>query len=69
MERCLRVFETDITEVKLSTDGLTISQTAEKIADIAGLVLSEDRRSGPRKALYRGLVQLRQIRFPGPFHP
>lgn len=69
MERCLRAFETDITEVKLPTDGLTISQTAEKIADIAGLVLSEDRRSGPRKALDRCLLQLRQIRFPGPFHP
>ncbi len=42
--------------------GLTIDQTAEQAAGLAGLTLSEDRRSGLGRAFDRAVGQIRHIR-------
>lgn len=62
VDRCLRAFEEDITEQNLPTDQLAIGQAAERVAEMTGLVLSENHRSGPRKALDRAILQIRHIR-------
>lgn len=62
MDRCLRAFEEDITEQRLHTDGLSVGQVVERVAKAAGLTLSEDRRSGLRRAFDRAAVQIRHIR-------
>ena len=62
MDRCFRAFEEEITERKLHTDGLTIEQAAERAAEMCGLTLSQDRRSGLRKAVDRAVLQIRHIR-------
>lgn len=62
MERCLQALVEDIPGEKLPTDGLTIGEVARRAADLAGLSLAPDHRSGPRKALDRALVQIRHIR-------
>lgn len=60
--RCIRAFNEEITEQKVHTDHLSISQTAEQIARLAGITLPEDRRSGFHKSIDRIMTQLRQIR-------
>ena len=60
--RCLRAFQEDITEVRLPTDGLSISQTVRRAADLAGVALSEDRRGAVRRACDRFLIQCGHIR-------
>ena len=57
MDRCFRAFEEEITERKLHTNGLTIEQAAE----MCSLKLSQDRRSGLRKAVNRAILQIRHI--------
>lgn len=62
MERCLRAFEADITERKLHTDGLTIDQVVQRVGEMTGLSLTEDRRCGLRRRADQLAVQLRNIR-------
>lgn len=60
--RCLRAFETEITEERLCTEGLSISQAAEAVGALCGLTLAPDRRGRLRKGLDRLGVQLGHIR-------
>ena len=60
--RCLRAFETQVTEEKVDTDGLGIGQAAEKIGALCGLALAEDKRGPVRRGLGRLATQIRHIR-------
>ncbi len=60
--RCLDAFETQVTEEKIDTDGLSISQAAEAVGALCGLTLDPDRRGRLRKGLDRLAVQLGHIR-------
>lgn len=62
IDRCLNAFETDITECKVYTDDLNICETAEKIAELSGITLLKDRRSGVRKSIDRLITKYRHIR-------
>lgn len=62
IDRCLRAFETEITEECLDTDGLSIRQAAEAVGALCGLTLAEDRRGPLRRRLDRLAVQLGHIR-------
>lgn len=62
IDRCIAAFERDIQGEKLYTDTMSIRETAEQIAALAGVALTEDRRSGPRRVFDRVLTQLRHIR-------
>lgn len=62
IDRCLHAFETDITERKILTDQLTISEAAEQAAALSGLPLSPDRRSPARRLADRLITQIKYIR-------
>ena len=62
IDRCLHTFETDITERKILTDQLTISEAAEQAAALSGLTLSPDRRSPARRLADRLITQIKYIR-------
>ena len=62
IDRCIRAFQEDITEYKSHTDTLSISQTAEKAAEAAGIVLPEDTRNGMQKFIDRSITKLKHIR-------
>lgn len=62
IDRCVRAFETDITEHKICTDGSSIEQVAEEAAALAGVSLTADRRSRLRKRLDQVMTQFRHIR-------
>ena len=64
IDRCIRAFDTDITEIKLATDSLTVGQAAERAAEIAGVPLIPDRRGPLRRSLHRLATQCRHIRLP-----
>ena len=62
IERCIKAFDNDITEIKINTDDLRIDQIVEKIAAIARLTLDHDKRSNFRKHIDKVIVQCRHIR-------
>ena len=62
IDRCIIAFQKDITEVKIHTDHMSISQVAETIGELSGVSLLEDRRSGLKRRLDRLAVQRRHIR-------
>lgn len=62
IDRCLAAFEKDITGRKIYTDDLKIDQVVDKIAELSGITLMEDRRGGFRKLLDRFVTQCRHIR-------
>ena len=62
IDRCLLAFDQEITQHKLHTDRLDVSQVAEGAAALAGVTLAEDRRSGLRRRIDRAVTQLRHIR-------
>lgn len=62
LDRCIQAFETDITQHKICTDGLSIEQVAEEAAALAGVSLAADRRSRLHKRLDRAITQFRHIR-------
>ena len=60
--RCLRAFETQVTQERVDTEGLTVGQTAGKIGALCGLALAEDRRGPVRRGLDRLGTKIRHIR-------
>ena len=62
IDRCIADFDRDIPGGKLHTDRLSIRQTVEEVAALAGVTLTPDNRSGARRALDRLLAQYRHIR-------
>lgn len=62
IDRCIRAFDEDITEVKLQTDNMNILQVVETISELAGISILEDRRSGPKKRFDRLVTKCRHIR-------
>lgn len=62
IERCLRAFETQVTQERVDTEGLTVEQTAGKIGALCGLALAEDRRGPVRRGLDRLATKIRYIR-------
>ena len=49
IDRCLQAFEAEIREHRITTDHMTTQQVVQAVADCAGLSLTEDRRSRPRR--------------------
>lgn len=62
IDRCLDAFEKDIVECKIYTDDLNIDQVVDKIAELSGITLMEDRRNGFRKQVDRFVMQYKHIR-------
>lgn len=62
IERCLRAFETQVTQERVDTEGLTVEQAAGKIGALCGLALAEDRRGPVRRGLDRLATKIRHIR-------
>lgn len=62
IDRCLRAFETAVTEEKINTDGLNIQQVVERVGTLCGLALAPDRRSPLRRELDRLATQIGHIR-------
>lgn len=62
IERCLRAFETQVTQERVDTEGLTVEQAAGKIGALCGLALAEDRRGPVRCGLDRLATKIRHIR-------
>lgn len=62
IDRCLQAFEGEIREHRITTDRMTIQQVVQAVADCAGLSLTEDRRSRPRRFLDRLAVQWLHVR-------
>ena len=61
--RCVEALAGELFARHLETDGLSVAETAERIAAALQLRLDEDRRGPVRRQLGRWLVQLRHIRF------
>ena len=62
IDRCLRSFETEVTEEKLCTDHMDLGQVVDAIGALCGLTLAEDRRGPVRRRLDRLATQLKHIR-------
>ena len=60
--RCVRAFETEITEIKIETDQKDIFAVVEEIAQQCGLPLLPDTRSRVRRMTDRLIMQIRYIR-------
>lgn len=60
--RCLRAFETEITEEKIDTDGVNLYQVVHRIGELCGLPLSPDRRGPLQRLAHRLTTQIRHIR-------
>lgn len=61
-ERCIAALRTEIPGRRIYTDHLSVHQVAERIAELAGVPLSRDRRGPLQRKLDQLLTQLRQIR-------
>lgn len=57
--RCIRAFETDITQTKIETEGKDIYAVVEAIAQLCGLTLSPDPRGRVRRAADRLIMQMK----------
>lgn len=62
IDRCIKAFDEEITETKIFTDHMDISQAAEIIGELSGVSLLEDRRSSLKRRFDRLAVQCRHIR-------
>jgi Cytidylate kinase len=62
IDRCIRAFDTTITETKIDTENAGVDEVVEKIADMCALTLTAGRKSAIGRFLYRLGVQLRHIR-------
>lgn len=65
IDRCIKAFDEDITEVKIHTDNKDICQIVETISELVGVSLLADKRSNLRKKLDRFVIQCTVILFPG----
>lgn len=57
--RCIRAFETDITQTKIETEGKDIYAVVEEVARLCGLMLLPDLRSPVRRAADRLIMQMK----------
>ena len=62
IDRCLAAFAAEIPGIAVKTDALTVAQTAEEIARLAGLDLLPACRGRLRRMLTRLAVKIRHIR-------
>lgn len=62
IDRCLRAFETEVTEEKIYTDSLNLYQVVDTLGELCGLALSPDRRGPVRKLAGRLMTQIKHIR-------
>lgn len=62
IDRCIKAFDEDITEVKIHTDNKDICQIVETISELVGVPLLADKRSNLRKKLDRFVIQCKHIR-------
>lgn len=63
IDRCVAALSTEKFEQQIETDHLTIDQVVERIAELAGLMLTPDHRSPIRKRVDRIRTQLKHIRW------
>ena len=62
IDRCLRAFETEVTEEKIYTDDMNLYQVVDKIGELCGLALPPDRRGPVQRLAHRLTTQIRHIR-------
>lgn len=60
--RCLRAFESEVTEEKIDTEGMDLYEVVDRIGALCGLALAPDRRGPARKLAHRLATQIRHIR-------
>lgn len=62
IDRCIKAFDEDIPGCRIDTGDLNIYQVVEKIASLAGVSLTEDKRSAFRRFFDRIATKCRHIR-------
>lgn len=62
LDRCIRAFQTDITEEKIMTDHKSVDDVVEEIAQRCELTLLPDKRTKFRKMIDRKILSLLHIR-------
>lgn len=62
IDRCLNAFDKDIVECKIYTDDLNIDEVVDKIAELSGKTLPEDKRGVLRRLTDRFVTQCKHIR-------
>lgn len=62
IDRCIKAFDTDITESKIYTDNMNIVEVAEKIAELSNIKLTKDKRGRLIKFFDRIITQFKHIR-------
>lgn len=62
IDRCVNAFDREIPGQKIITDGMSTEQIVERIGELIGKELSEDRRSGVRRWADRLAVKLKHIK-------
>ncbi|MHC1695359.1 MAG: AAA family ATPase [Eubacteriales bacterium] len=60
--RCLHSFDNLITEGRIDTEGMSVDEVVEKIAEGCGIVLTPEKRSRVRKLCDRFGIHIRHIR-------
>lgn len=62
IDRCIEAFSTNITEITIKTDEMTIFEVTEEIAGQCSIKLSDDNRNKFQKAWDRIITQYKHIR-------
>ncbi len=62
IDRCIKAFTTDICDMRVDTDSMAIYEVAERIANLAGITLTQDKRSHVRRLLDKLITQYKHIR-------
>ncbi len=62
IDRCVKAFDEEIPGQKIITDEMSTEQIVERIGELIGKELSEDKRSGVRRWADRLAVKLKHIR-------
>ncbi|HOJ09926.1 MAG TPA: AAA family ATPase [Clostridiales bacterium] len=62
IDRCIEVFDTEITEEKIITDNRNIDYVVEEIAKISGVTLLPDKRTFLKKGVDRAITLIKHIR-------
>lgn len=62
IDRCVNAFDHSITNIKIYADSMSVDQIVDRIAELCGLRLSQDKKTKLGKLLYRMGVTIRHIR-------
>lgn len=62
IDRCIEVFNTEITEEKIITDNRSIDYVVEEVAKRSGVTLLPDKRTFLKKRIDRAIILIKHIR-------